>query len=123
DSKGIEGGLDLTLVSLKIRIAANIGLGTIKDPVTKREAVSVFIGLRVEFPTPIILGATGLGIYGFMGLFAMHYKRLEADADPTKAVGPALNWLIKASGDPTRLRTETAAQTSMAPAGPKLWEM
>jgi len=122
-SKGIEGGLDLTLVSLKIRIAANIGLGTIIDPVSKREAVSVFIGLRVEFPTPIILGATGLGIYGFMGLFAMHYKRLEADADPTKAVGPALNWLIKASGDPTRLRTESASQTGMAPAGPKLWEM
>ena len=122
-AKGVEGGLDLTLVSLKIRIAANIGVGTIKDPVTNREAVSVFIGLRVEFPTPIILGATGLGIYGFMGLFAMHYKRLEAEPDPTKAVGPALNWLIKASGDPTKLRTESDTQTNMAPVGPKLWEM
>ncbi len=122
-AKGIEGGLDITLVSLKIRVAANIGVGTIQDPVTGREAVSVFIGLRVEFPTPIILGATGLGIYGFMGLFAMHYRRLEADRDPTKAVGPALNWLIKASGDPTKLRTAGPAETAMAPAGPKLWEM
>lgn len=122
-AKGIEGGLDITLVSLKIRVAANLGVGTISDPVSKREAVSVFLGLRVEFPTPIILGATGLGIYGFMGLFAMHYRRLEAAPDPTKAVGPALNWLIKASGDPTKLRTATSAETAMAPVGPKLWEM
>jgi hypothetical protein len=123
EAKGIEGGLDITLVSLKIRVAANLGVGTITDPVSKREAVSVFLGLRVEFPTPIILGATGLGIYGFMGLFAMHYRRLEAEPDPTKAVGPALNWLIKASGDPTKLRTATSAETAMAPVGPKLWEM
>ncbi|PZX55353.1 hypothetical protein LV84_02491 [Algoriphagus ratkowskyi] len=122
-TKGVEGGLDLTLVSLKIRIAANVGIGTLKDPISKREAVSVFLGLRVEFPTPIILGATGLGIYGLMGLFAMHYKRLEAEPDPTKAVGPALNWLIKASGDPTKLRTDSAETTAMLPTGNKLWGM
>lgn len=123
ETKGVEGGLDLTLVSLKIRIAANVGIGTLKDPVSKREAVSVFLGLRVEFPSPIILGATGLGIYGLMGLFAMHYKRLEAEPDPTKAVGPALNWLIKASGDPTKLRTDSAETTALLPTGPKLWGM
>lgn len=113
-AKGIEGGLDLTLVALKIRISANIGVGTLKDPASGREAVSVFIGMTVQFPTPIILGATGLGIYGFMGLFAMHYKRLENPADPTKAVGPALEWLVKADGDPTKLRNA---------AGDKLWGM
>lgn len=125
-AKGVEGGLDLTLVSLKIRIAANIGVGTLKDTVTGREAVSVFLGLVVKFPTPIILGATGLGIYGFMGLFAMHYRRLEdPNPDPTKAVGPALNWLIKADGDPTRLRTKDGDSAALAllPTGPKLWEM
>lgn len=122
-SKGIEGGIDLTLVSLKIRIVANLGVGMLKDDVTGREAVSVFLGMSVEFPTPIILGATGLGIYGFMGLFAMHYRRLEALPDPTKAVGPALGWLIKASGEPVRMRTKSAAETAMAPAGAKLWEM
>lgn len=124
-AKGIEGGLDLTLVSLKIRVSANIGVGTLKDDVTGREAVSVFLGMLVKFPTPIILGATGLGIFGFMGLFAMHYKRLEADPDPTKAVGPALNWLIKANGEPTRLRTvngDTAAE-ALLPHGQKLWQM
>jgi hypothetical protein len=125
-AKGVEGGLDLTLVSLKIRIAANIGVGTLKDMATGREAVSVFLGMTVKFPTPIILGATGLGIYGFMGLFAMHYRRLEdPNPDPTKAVGPALNWLIKADGDPTRLRTKNGDSAALAllPTGPKLWEM
>ncbi|SDD21319.1 DUF6603 domain-containing protein [Niabella drilacis] len=113
-AKGVQGGLDLTLVSLKIRIAANVGVGTIKDPVTKREAISVFVGLRVEFPTPIILGATGLGIYGFLGVFAMHYKRLEPAADPTSAVGPALRWLINADGDPTKLKNGSTALWGMA---------
>lgn len=122
EAKGIEGGLDLTLVSLKIRVAANVGVGILKND-ANREVVSVFLGMLVEFPTPIILGATGLGIYGFMGLFAMHYKRLEAPPDPTKAVGPALNWLIKAGGEPTRMRTKTSAEEAMAPVGAKLWEM
>lgn len=114
DAKGIQGGVDITLVSLKIRIAANLGVGTLNDPVTKREAVSVFLGLRVEFPTPIILGATGLGIYGFLGVFAMHYRRLEPARDPTSAVGPALRWLINADGDPTKLRNGTTPLWGMA---------
>lgn len=114
DAKGVEGGLDLTLVALKVRVSANIGLGTLHDSTTGRDAVSVFVGMRAEFPTPIILFQTGLGIYGFMGLFAMHYKRLENLPDPTSAVGPALGWLVKAEGDPTKLKNST---------GDRLWQM
>ncbi len=113
-AKGVEGALDLTLVALKVRVSANIGLGTLHDSTTGRDAVSVFVGLRVEFPTPIILFQTGLGIYGFMGLFAMHYKRLESSPDPTSAVGPALGWLVKAEGDPTKLKNS---------AGDRMWQM
>ena len=113
-AKGVEGGLDLTLVSLKVRVSANIGLGTLHDSTSGRDAVSVFVGMRVEFPTPIILFQTGLGIYGFMGLFAMHYKRLENPPDPTSAVGPALGWLVKAEGDPTKLKNS---------ASERLWQM
>jgi hypothetical protein len=102
--KGIEGGLDVTLVAMKLRVAAHVGISKIKEQATNREAVAIFLGLRVEFPAPIILGATGLGIYGFMGLFAMHYKRLESDRVPGSPVGPALAWLIKADGDPTKIR-------------------
>jgi hypothetical protein len=101
--KGVEGGLDLTLVSLKLRIAGNIAVGTLKDNATGREAIAVFVGLIVEFPTPIILGSSGIGLFGLSGLFAMHYRRLENPRDPTKAVGPALEWLIKAQGQPYEL--------------------
>ena len=113
-AKGVEGGLDLTLVALKVRVCANIGLGTLHDNTTSRDAISVFVGMRAEFPTPIILFQTGLGIYGFMGLFAMHYKRLENPPDPTSAVGPALGWLVKAEGDPTKLKNS---------ASERLWQM
>lgn len=102
-SKGIEGGLDLTLVSLKLRIAGNIAVGTIKDNSSGREAIAVFVGLIVEFPTPIVLGQSGLGLFGLSGLFAMHYRRLEDPRNPTDAVGPALKWLIKAQGEPYNL--------------------
>ncbi|CUQ66807.1 OmpA family protein [Candidatus Nitrospira inopinata] len=102
-SKGIEGGLDLTLVSLKLRIAGNVAVGTIKDNSSGREAVAVFVGLIVEFPTPIVLGQSGLGLFGLSGLFAMHYRRLEDPRNPTEAVGPALKWLIKAQGEPSKL--------------------
>lgn len=113
-AKGVEGGLDLTLVALKVRVSANIGLGTLHDNTTGRDAVSVFVGMRVEFPTPIILFSTGLGIYGFMGLFAMHYKRLENPPNPTSAVGPALDWLVRAEGDPTKLKNSS---------GTRMWQM
>jgi hypothetical protein len=113
-AKGVEGGLDLTLVALKVRLCANIGLGTLHDSTNNRDAVSVFVGMRAEFPTPIILFQTGLGIYGFMGLFAMHYKRLEDPPDPTSAVGPALGWLVKADGDPTKLKNSASV---------RLWQM
>lgn len=109
-SKGIEGGLDLTLVALKIRISADVGIMSIKDNATQREGMAVFLGLKATFPTPIILGQTGLGIFGFSGLFAMHYMRLEDPPVPTDSVGPALKWLIKAEGEPQHLRNSAHAE-------------
>jgi hypothetical protein len=103
-AKGIEGGLDLTIVPVKLRIAGNVGVTTLRDPASGREGVGVFVGLTVEFPSPIVLGSSGLGLYGVMGLFAMHYRRIEQESiPPTDPVGPALKWLVKAEGDPTKL--------------------
>ncbi|MTB50414.1 hypothetical protein [Lewinella sp. W8] len=103
-AKGIEGGLDLTIVPVKLRIAGSVGVTSLRDNNTGREGVGVFVGLRVEFPSPIVLGASGLGLYGIMGLFAMHYRRLEDPAQAADPIGPALRWLVKADGDPTQLR-------------------
>jgi hypothetical protein len=102
--KGIEGGLDLTLVPMKLRIAAAVAVSSLKDDANDREGVGVFASLVVEFPSPIVLGVSGLGLYGVMGLFAMHYRRVESETIlPTDPVGPALQWLVRAEGDPTKL--------------------
>lgn len=107
-AKGIEGGLDLTIVPVKLRIAGNIAVTQLRDETTGREGVGVFVGLTVEFPSPIVLGASGLGLYGVMGLFAMHYRRLEPASVPsTDPIGPALKWLVKAEGNPSKLRNSS----------------
>jgi|GEM_PF-2993141 len=86
---GFKGFVDITLVPIKLRIAASLGIG----PVSKdgRSATAFFLGLEVELPAAIPLGSTGIGIYGFLGLFGMHYKRSEpAEADGQ--LPPALRW-------------------------------
>ena len=98
---GIEGGFDVSLVPVKLRIAASFGVRPVSSG--QRTATAVFLGLIVDLPAPIPLAQSGLGIYGFSGLFAMHYKRLESDPDPTDAKGPAILWLKAAGGEPAKL--------------------
>lgn len=101
--KKIQGAIDITLVSLKLRLAAAVSLEPVSDAATGRKATAVFASITIEFPSPIVIGATGLGLYGISGLFAMHYKRLEPPRQPDDTVGPALKWLQKAEGDPSQL--------------------
>lgn len=109
----VAGSLDVTVVPIKLRIAANVAVEPIQQG--DRKATAVFVGLLVEFPTPIVLGASGLGIFGFTGLFAMHFKRVEDPPNPAEAVGPALKWLDKAKGEPTNYRAESSGQPLWAP--------
>lgn len=105
---GIKGQADVSLVPLSLRIAAGLAIEQIEDG--DRTAVAFFAGLIVDFPTPIPLGQSGLGIFGFSGLFAMHYERLEPPADPTSAVSPALRWLVTAEGEPAKLFNSTGQE-------------
>ncbi len=95
---GLEGGFDLTVVPLSLRVAATVGVEHVDDG--SRSATAVFLGIEVDFPTPIILGDTGLGIFGLFGLFGMHYTRNLPAAVPGSAIGPDLQWLLNSGGQP-----------------------
>lgn len=84
----IKGSIDITILPVKVRVAASIAVKEIPP-------TAVLVSLDVEFPVAIPLGASGLGIYGFLGLFAMHYMRDESGLPANEA--PALAWL-KATG-------------------------
>ncbi len=91
----IKGQIDLTIVPVQVRIAAGVGIAHI-DP----DKTAVIVTLSVEFPVAIPLATSGLGIYGFLGLFAMNYARNEQDF-AGGSVTPALAWLKATGGNPT----------------------
>lgn len=97
----IKGGIDVSLIPVKLRIAAQVAVAQI--PASEGgPATGVAIALEVELPVAIPLGQSGFGIYGFLGLFAMHYGR---DEEGITSLTPALAWLKdRADGDPTNLR-------------------
>jgi len=93
---GIKGSLDLTIVPAKLRVQAALALQHVSSGA--RSVTAVLAALGVEFPNPIPLFGAGLGLYGLLGLFAMHFKRNENPA----AQVPALDWLNQqAHGDPS----------------------
>ncbi len=101
---GFTGALDVTLVPLKLRVQASVGLENLEDG--GRRLTAFFLGLGVEFPAPIPLANSGLGIYGFLGLFGMHYNRDEQPpVNPGLPV--ALDWFYnKAKGEPNLLAVD-----------------
>jgi large repetitive protein len=80
---GFKGSFDLTIVPVNVRGSASFALES-KDGVT-----GVLIGVEVEFPVPILLGNSGLGLFGLMGGVGVNYARNE---NPAVQV-PALAWL------------------------------
>lgn len=98
-SDGFTGQLDLTLPSVGMRIAGGLAVRTVTQDA--RSATAVLVTLTLELPSGIPLGGTGLAVFGFLGLFAMHHARLENAAART----PALDWLVNVvAGDPTDVR-------------------
>lgn len=96
---GFTGQLDLTLPSVGVRIAAGLTIRTVTE--NDRSATATLVSLAAELPTGLPVGGTGLAIFGFLGLFAMHHARTE---NPS-ARNPALDWLVNIeAGDPTDLR-------------------
>jgi hypothetical protein len=105
DSKGdfiISGALDITIIPVEVRIAATLQIAQI-PPENGGPATGVKVTLEVDFPVAIPLGCSGIGIYGFIGLFAVNFERDESKIAPAdaQAMAPALAWLKATGGDPT----------------------
>jgi hypothetical protein len=81
---GFKGAFDLTIIPVNIRASAVLAVERDGNGVT-----GVLIGAEVQFPVPILLGNSGLGIYGFLGGVGVNYARLE----PAGTLVPALDWL------------------------------
>jgi large repetitive protein len=98
----ISGFLDITIVPVEIRIAATLQIAQI-TAANGGPATGVKVSLEVDFPVAIPLATSGIGIYGFLGLFAVNFERDEskiANSDQP-AMAPALAWLRATGGDPT----------------------
>lgn len=107
----IKGQIDVSLVPLKLRLAAGIGIADI-SAAEGGPATGVIITLELELPVAIPLAQSGFGIYGFLGLFAMHYARNESDIH---SMTPALTWLKeRAHGNPTNIEAWTPKVNSWA---------
>lgn len=91
---GIAGGFDASIGQpLGLRASADLRLDKAVDQATNESLTSVLAAFTVEWPVPIPLGTSGLGLFGFLGLFGMHLERNEP-------AGGALQWLKNAGGDP-----------------------
>ena len=80
---GFEGAFDLQLIPLKLRGSATLKFQSV-DGVT-----GLLLGLEVEFPVPLVLGSSGLGLFGLMAGIGINYERIEDASLPV----PALRWL------------------------------
>jgi hypothetical protein len=91
---GVAGSMDVTITSIGLRAQASLAIAKTPPDPNGDVATGVAISLEVDFPAPIILGDSGLGIYGFIALFAMHYARTIDDP---------MTWYQTANGDPTQV--------------------
>ncbi|AYG03369.1 hypothetical protein [Gryllotalpicola protaetiae] len=83
----ISGGFDVQVTSVNIRIAATL---TIHPDPDGGPAIGILFGAEVDFPAPILLGSSGLGIYGFLGGMGINFAR---SYDETAEL-PALDWAM-----------------------------
>lgn len=92
---GFSGSLDAAIASpLGIRVEGGLEVRDVPD----RELTAVLATLGVELPVPLPLANSGLGLFGFLGLFGMHYER-DQPASMT-----ALQWFVeRAQGSANRL--------------------
>ena len=85
-----DGEIELSLLALGLEIDATLVFGNASGSNGSYTFMGIYLGL--ELPAGIPLWATGLGLYGMAGLFALS---MEPDKKPDEAwygTGPADGW-------------------------------
>jgi hypothetical protein len=89
DVHRFDGDITLELITLDMRIDAQLVIGTAGTGIERYTFMAIYLG--VELPAGIPLGATGLALYGMAGLFALE---MQPDKHPDEA------WFENDSGSP-----------------------
>ncbi len=87
---GFSGSFDLQIIPIHVRGSATFTF--------RRDATGlsgVLLGAEIEFPVPLVLGSSGLGIFGFMFGVGVNHTRIEGTGQV-----PALDWLRDQLGRP-----------------------
>ncbi len=107
DSPGtskIAGQIDVTIRPISLRVAAAFEMQDVIDPNdASHRATAIYVGLNLVLPVGIPLGTSGLGIFGFRGIFGMHYIRNPQRG--ANGAAPALGWLEQSDGQPHLLQS------------------
>jgi hypothetical protein len=99
-----DGDISLALIALDLRIDAALVIGTATAPDGTYTFFAIFLG--VELPAGIPLGNTGLGLYGFAGLFALNMEPGRRPEEPWYGVGPNDGWYKRPTIGVTDLRNK-----------------
>jgi hypothetical protein len=94
---GVDGGFDASLAPpLGLRVSGTLHIETGHPRAPDPGLLQLLVALGVEWPIPIPLANSGLGIFGFLGLLASNRVRNQSNGQS------ALDWLRAAGGDPAR---------------------
>jgi hypothetical protein len=96
DGGQIKAALDLEVVPAGVKASGQL------DLLPQADFTAVGVALDVEYATGLPLGSTGLGIYGFFGLFAANMARNVDRLAPNRVTAELawLNQILRGVGSP-----------------------
>jgi hypothetical protein len=103
-----RGAIKLDLIALKMQVDANAVFGIHEGK------TYLALYLTAEFPAGIPLFATGLGVYGMAGLFALNMEPNRTAGQEWYAIGSQDDWYHKSPLGVTSLEKWTARTGSIA---------
>jgi uncharacterized protein DUF6603 len=111
DKQQFRGAVKLDLIALKMQVDATAVFG-MKDGDQTKPYLALY--LAAEFPAGIPLAATGLGLYGAAGLFAMNMEPDRGAGQPWYEMGSSSDWYHKSPTGVTALTKWKPVPGSMA---------